>query len=305
MRRDFERLGAPRDDAEKDDGKRSESSAQREGLPGERHEGLPGERREGLPGDRREGLPGDRREGLPGERSPESGLGLGPADGEAGDDGSVFPPITETTPGSDDPTEPRRRGDDEEESTVRTTEELIDALAHRTQVSELVDPRMRARVAELVTQAEQAMRDKDYFRAEDRFDRALQLNPGNPVLEGGRANAQIGAGLYRSASVTLSGLFRKHQAMIDVGYDADLLPSRTRLRLAAQSIEEIVRKDPAGSSEMGLVVAYIGRQLGDRAVIARGLDSIDSPRLTPVIQPLRRIWLSDKPMPGMGDDGGE
>ncbi len=305
MRRDFERLGAPRETTDGDDGARTETSTQREGLPGERHEGLPGERREGLPGDRREGLPGDRRVGLPGERDQGDGLGLGPADGEP-DDGSVFPPITETTPGDDgtDSTT-RRRGEDDEESTVRTTDELIDALAHRTQVTELVDPRMRARVAELVGQAEQAMRDKDYFRAEDRFDRALQLNPGNPVLEGGRANAQIGAGLYRSAAVTLSGLFRKHEAMIDVGYDASLLPSRTRLRLAVQSIEKVIERDPAGSSEMGLVVAYIGRQLGDRETITRGLDSLDSPRLSSVVGTLRRIWLSPRPIPGIGEDAAE
>jgi hypothetical protein len=283
MRRDFERIGRPRIGSAEDT-RAETSNVQRDGLPGER----------------REGLPGDRHEGLPGERTTTSGLGLGPADGEPAEDGAVLPPDPS---GAGAATE--EPGTDEDDSTVRTTEELIDALAHRTQVNELVDPRMRARVAELVGQAEQSMRDKDYFRAEDRFDQALKLNPGNPMLEGGRANAQIGAGLYRSASVTLSGLFRRHEGMIDVGYDSDLLPSRTRLRLAAQSIEVIVAKDPRGSSEMGLVVAYIGRQLGDRSMIVRGLESIDSPRLTPLIPSLRRIWTSGKPIPGIGDDTSE
>jgi len=244
----------------------------------------------------------ERREGLPGDRRPNPGLELGPADGEETDDGSVFPGMPEITPpGGTDEAAAETTETDEEESTVRSTEELIDALAHRSQVMELVDPRMRARVAELVGQAEEAMREKDYFRAEDRFDLALKLNPGNPMLEGGRANAQIGAGLYRSAAVTLVGLFRKHEAMIDVGYDADLLPSRTRLRLAAQTIEGIVAKDPEGSSGMGVVVAYIGRQLGDRRMIQEGLDSIDDPRLTSLVPQLRRIWTAEKAIPGLDD----
>jgi hypothetical protein len=125
------------------------------------------------------------------------------------------------------------------------------------------------------------------------------------MLEGGRANAQIGAGLYRSAAVTLAGLFRKHEAMIDVGYDADLLPSRTRLRLAAQTIEGIVAKDPEGSSGMGIVVAYIGRQLGDRRMIQEGLDSIDDRRLSSLTPTLRKIWLAEKAIPGIGETDAE
>lgn len=242
----------------------------------------------------------ERRDGLPGERRPNPGLDLGPADGEEADE-SVLPGMPETRPDGTDAAATDAGSADDEESTVRTKDELIDALAHRSQVSELVDPRMRARVAEIVGQAEAAMRERDYFRAEDRFDLALKLNPGNPTLEGGRANAQIGAGLYRSAGVTLVGLFRKHEEMIDVGYDADLLPSRTRLRLAAQTIEEIVAKDPKGSSGLGVVVAYIGRQLGDRAMIEQGLDSVDDPRLTTLMPQLRAVWLSDRPIPGMGD----
>jgi hypothetical protein len=298
MRRDFDRLGAdplgtPRIGTSEDVRPEAESGSRA---------GLPGERREGLPGDRREGLPGERRPGLPGERTQAPGLDLGPADGEGVDDGSVFPPTPEVSPpGGGDPAA-SDSGDSDETSTVRTTEELVQALAHRTQVSELVDPRMRARVAALVEQAEAAMREKDYFRAEDRFEIALKLNPGNPILEGGRANAQIGAGLYRSAGVTLIGLFRRHEAMIDVGFDADLLPSPTRLRLAAQTIEAIIERDPDGSSGMGVVIAYIGRQLGDRTMIRSGLDAVDDPQVNSLVPQLRKVWLAEKPIPGIGDD---
>lgn len=245
-----------------------------------------------------------RREGLPGDREPLPGLEVGPGDGDDADD-----PIESVRPGDDgassESDEDTGTEDGEETRETRSIEELIDALAHRTMVTELVDPGMRVRVAQVVGQAEQAMRDRDYFRAEDRFDLALQLNPGNPMLEAGRANAQVGAGLYRSAAVTLVGLFRKHKDMIDVGFESDLLPTRTRLRLAAQSIEELVAKDPEGSSGLGIVVAYIGRQLGDRAMVRRGLDLIEDPRVTPLVSTLRGVWLSSKAIPGSEAEGGE
>jgi hypothetical protein len=250
----------------------------------------------------------ERRDGLPGQRRPNPGLELGPSDGEDEKDEfgtEAVPPEGRSSESPGVPDAVAVATDGEEESTVRTTAELIEAFAHRSQVAELVDPRMRARVAELVGQAEAAMRDRDYFRAEERFDLAIKLNPGNPMLEGGRANAQIGAGLYRSAGVTLVGLFRKHEAMIDVGYAPDLLPSRTRLRLAAQSIEQIIAKDQKGSSEMGVVVGYIGRQLGDRPMIRRGLDLVQPGRISSLVIKLRAIWLAEKPIPGIGDDESE
>lgn len=242
----------------------------------------------------RRGLEENDREDGSDDSKPKSGLDVGPADGEETMDAPQGAGGAGSQPADGAETEEKT---DDEERNVRTPDELIDALSHRSQVSELVDPRMRARVAEIVGQAEAAMRDRDYFRAEDRFDLALKLNPGNPMLEAGRANAQIGAGLYRSAAVTLLGLFRKHESMIDTGFDAGLLPSRTRLLLAAQTIEGIVAKDPDGSSGLGLVVGYIGRQLGDRAMIKRGLDSIDDARVTPIVRTLEGVWLSSKPIP--------
>ena len=288
-RKEFERISNPRIGTAED---------RRTGPQSQQREGLPGERREGVPGDRREGLPGERHEGLPGERAPGSGLGLGPDDGET-PDGGFAPPTT----AGEDASKPEAGTPEDEESTVRTTEELIDAFAHRSQVGELTDPRMKSRVAELVGQAEEAMARRDYFAAEDRLDLAMKLNPGNPLLEGGRANAQIGAGLYRSAEVTLSGLFRKHPAMIDVGYEADLLPSPIRLRLASQSIEAIIAKDPGGSGGMGVVVAYIGRQLGDRTMIRRGLELMDGSRNASLVPRLRAVWLAEKPLPGLEEQG--
>lgn len=187
----------------------------------------------------------------------------------------------------------------------RTVEELIDALAHRSALGSVVDPRMRARVAEVAGQAEAAMTKGDYFNAESRFDLALRLSPGNPILEAGRANAQIGAGLYRSAAITLSSLYRKHKEMMDVSWAESVRPSRTRLSLAVQDLDKMIEEAPGSASGLGLLIAYIGRQVGDRDLITRGLDVIDDERLASLVPQLRLVWLDERPFNAdAGDSGG-
>ncbi|MEC8321053.1 MAG: hypothetical protein VX012_06565 [Planctomycetota bacterium] len=258
-----------------------------------RIDGLQAPVRIGDPDEERPGNSSERREGLPGERIEQSPLGdlvddtmdfevgspVDPADAESDDSG-------ESGDGSEDDLE-------EEVPGRRTVEELLDSLTHRTELETFVDPKMRERVAEVAGQAEEAMKGGDYFRAEERFSLALRLNPGNPILEAGLANAQIGAGLYRSAAVTLTSLFRKHPEMIDVGWSESTRPTATRLILAADDVEKIIERDPNGSTGLGIVVAYIGRQLGDRALIARGLDVIDDPRVVSLVPKLRGIWLAE------------
>ena len=174
-------------------------------------------------------------------------------------------------------------------------EELLLAYAHRTSLNTVVDPQMRARTAQIAAQAEQAMIQGEYFKAEGRLDLALKLSPGNPILEAARANAQIGAGLYRSAALTLTGLYRRHKEMMDVSWDESVRPSTARLLYAASDIESMIAKDPNGSSGLGIVIAYIGRQLGDRALIDTGLDLVQDERLADLVSQLRTVWTSDRP----------
>ena len=235
--------------------------------------------------------PDGRRPGPPGERIQAVGLEVGPADDES-EESPVAPsddPLEAESPSEEET--PRGRGQDEDSSTVRSVDELIEALAHAEMIETLVDPKMRARVQQIIEQGEAAMMEGQYFQAEDRFEVALQLNPGNPTIEGGLANAQIGAGLYRSAGVTLARLFRDHELMIDVQWEAGLIPNRTRLKVAASDIESMIVKNPGNSGALGLVRAYIGRQLGDETMISEGLDQVKDAKLVPLVALLRGIWL--------------
>lgn len=251
----------------------------------------------GAPGTARKMVPDERREGLPGERRQNSGLGVGPEDGE--DDRDFLAPAegaADEENAEETEADGRRQltGDEDDDGApkVRSVEELIQALAHGEEVDSLVDPKMRVRVQQIVTQAETAMREGDFFRAEDRFEVALQLNPGNPMLEGGLANAQIGAGLYRSAGVTLTRLFRDDELMIDVKWEAGLIPNETRLKIAANEIQDTIRKNPRNAGALGLVQAYIGRQLADETMILDGLENLEETKLQRLSELLRAIWLT-------------
>ena len=234
----------------------------------------------------------ERRDGLPGDREPVTKPGDLGIDDEESDDFSSQDE-SDVVEESEE-TAPSEEGEEEEEkSGARTVEELIQSYAHRTEFDGFVDAKMEARVSQVATQAEEAMRAGDYFRAEDRFSLALKLSPGYPILEAGLANAQIGAGLYRSAAVSLTFLYRKHPEMIDVGWSKSARPTRTRLLLAADDVRKMIERDPQGSNGLGILIAYIGRQIGDRALIEEGLDGIQDQRIITLVPMLREIWLSD------------
>jgi hypothetical protein len=163
-------------------------------------------------------------------------------------------------------------------------------LRHGKKVESLsVDDKRR--VDELIRQGETALRDGDYFRAERRFDQAQSLAADNPLVEAGIAHAQLGAGLYLSASLTLRNLFTAFPELIDAKYDRALLPAQDRLdRGVALMRQRIDRGDDAPG--YGLLLAYIGHQTGDQAMVAEGLkavggnESLDASRKL-----LEGVWL--------------
>ena len=232
-----------------------------------------------------------RRDGKPGDRFSV----------EEPSDESVDPLASDETTGNQPASEEAEADEAEKPAEKqagdgpRTVEELLLAYAHRTSLDTVVDPQMRARTAEIAAQAQQAMEQGEYFKAEGRLDLALKLSPRNPILEAARANAQIGAGLYRSAALTLTGLYRRHKEMMDVSWDESVRPSTARLLYAASDIESMIAKDPERASGLGIVVAYIGRQLGDRKLVGTGLDLVQDDRLTDLVRQLRSVWLSPRP----------
>jgi hypothetical protein len=149
------------------------------------------------------------------------------------------------------------------------------------------------RLNELMASGEKFLRDGRYFDAQERFERALRITPNHPMAGIGLANAELGAGLYRSVAMTLRSLYINHPELIDVSIDRALLPNDVRIQSALTSIRARLSAD-SGANLFGLALAYIGRHLGDKAMIQEGLDHFaTSPADEPLARLLRRVWLPD------------
>ncbi|MBL9150647.1 MAG: hypothetical protein JNM94_18325 [Phycisphaerae bacterium] len=190
------------------------------------------------------------------------------------------------TPPSTRPETPEEADARERERRTQEIREAAKVLNHGTTVRDL-SPGDRARVDDLVRDAQRSLASGEFFKAERLFNQALLINPDNPLLIAGLANTQIGAGLYLSSALALRTLFADFPEMIDVRYDAKLMPSETRLRLAVDTLR--ARLDGKDGDSYGLMLAYIGHQLGDESIVAEGLAKMTGS----IENDLMREFLSD------------
>jgi len=187
----------------------------------------------------------------------------------------------------------REAGREKQRGVEMSVEDAARILRHQQTINELGRDDKR-RVDELVKQGEAALREGDYFRAERRFEQAQGLAADNPLTDAGIAHAQLGAGLYLSASLTLRNLFTSFPELIDAKYDRALLPAQDRLDTAIGVMRQRMQRgdDVAG---YGLVLAYIGHQTGDRALVAEGLAGIGgNEKLDTTRKLLEGVWLGTK-----------
>ncbi len=168
--------------------------------------------------------------------------------------------------------------------------DMADILRHGRTIDQLGTTERR-RVDELVREGEDALKKGEYFQAERRFTQAQSIASDNPLVEVGIAHAQLGAGLYLSAGLTLRSLFTENPELIDAKYDTELLPSGERLAQATQLMRSRIERgdDIAG---YGLVLAYIGHQTGERALVEEGLKAMDgNESLATARELLKGVWL--------------
>ena len=101
------------------------------------------------------------------------------------------------------------------------------------------------------------------------------------------AHAQIGAGLFVPAALTLQQLMRSNPELIDVQFDQSLLPSRIRLDLAITRMRDLIGRIERDRDLRGFLLAYLGHQLDEPALIAEGLEAMDE---SPMRSLLQEIW---------------
>jgi hypothetical protein len=171
-------------------------------------------------------------------------------------------------------------------------EELAGPLRHGARVDHLTAAAQN-RFDELLASGEQKLRDGEYFWAERRFERALRFTPGHPLATAGKGHAQIGAGLYAPAAMTLHRLLTENPEMIDVRYEQSLLPGRVRLGIAVDRLRQLVAEQRDRALH-AFLLAYIGHQLDRPDLVREGLQLMgaSSPD-DPLHAVLQEVWLAD------------
>ena len=220
--------------------------------------------------------------------------------------------VDATMPGTDEvPERPREdRGDSDgsgkreeaEKDTDRTPniDDLAFILRHGRTMQSLV-PEDSSAIKDMMQLGADAMAKGEFFRAEERYASVLQVLPNSAFAMAGLTNAQLGAGLHVSAALSLRKLYAMHPEMIDTRLAPGILPPPARLdsalgaardRLAAASLPTASQGLRSDRFDFGLVIAYIGFQTQQPAVLREGLDSMRATRPDDaLLTVLDRVWI--------------
>ena len=175
-----------------------------------------------------------------------------------------------------------------------TLQETLLILRHGTKVERL-DSGSKDAMDRLLSLGSDFMGTRRYFRAEDAFRTASIIAPSNPLPLLGLASSQVGCGVQLAAAITLRRLLTDFPEMIDVRLAPNLQCDPQRMREVAQQCVRFGR-DSSNASDFGLVAAWSGHQLGDRALVESGLALMDSASpQDPFAQALRAVWLAPAP----------
>lgn len=222
--------------------------------------------------------------------------------------------------------------DENSEQSVATGEIRFDQETMRllrgdgTPLNEYVDPDgvNRNVYAEHMNAGQELMAAGRYFDAEERFAHALAIRRSDVTAQVARLHAQIGAGLFLSATLNMQSLAFVRPEVFAVKYGESLLPSRDRLEklidLLAETIDGESDRSRGASPQVrqasGLLLAYIGFQLDREALVRSGLDDFRA-RVTAGLEPgqalpiearlgemFRAMWLrDDTPIPAPTPSG--
>jgi hypothetical protein len=156
-----------------------------------------------------------------------------------------------------------------------------------------------------MTNGQKLLGDGRYFDAEERFSRALAVRPGDVTAMAGRLHSQLGGGLYLSAAMNVRQLFQQAPEVIALRYSGPTIPAPDRLRSIAADIRGNIKRLADTKAppviEDGLLLAYVGFQLGERGVVEEGLSQAQAASETnakpePLVTLLRKVWL-EAPQP--------
>lgn len=127
---------------------------------------------------------------------------------------------------------------------------------------------------ESMASGQQALGEGRYFDAEERFARANSMRRGDTTSAVGMLHAQLGAGMVLSGGKSLRTLITEHPEITAMRYAENLRPSAARTVELIERFRENIAAKGRLRRESALLLAYLGYQVGDKALTAEGLDGL-------------------------------
>ncbi len=219
--------------------------------------------------------------------------------------GQVRPRLDDTGDGSSDENGGAgEEADTQDEELATTAPELAaQILSGKTAlVIELADPPTPGNIfAEHMRRGAALLKDERWFDAEERFTAALSVRPGDPIAAAARLTAQLGGGMFRSASINMRNLLGAYPEMMVTRFDRSLIGTEARTgRVKAQLRQRMELSTPT-ARECALLLAYVGYQTEDPQAIREAFDRLDEivadlqSETDPLERTLRAVWLDSPP----------
>lgn len=146
-------------------------------------------------------------------------------------------------------------------------------------------------LSELLTNAEDLMKQGKFTSALEQYDQAERVASNNPLIRLGRANAELGASYYARAEAHLREAFTANPELLVGQYDLTALLGENRVGVLVKDLKEIANKDQREARPVFLL-AYIAYNTGHEQQAEGYLDLADkrSGGKDPFFALLRKNW---------------
>jgi len=155
---------------------------------------------------------------------------------------------------------------------------------------------------DLLTAAEDLMRQGKFESAIEKYNMAEQVAPDEHLIPLGRANAELGAGYYRLAASDLHRVFLSDPALVLGQYDLTQWMPPQRLQYISKELQTLAAGEPQQETPVFLL-AYVSYNAGHASEAARYLDQAQqrAGSSDPLLSMLRSHWKlhsGGSPAPG-------
>ncbi len=146
-------------------------------------------------------------------------------------------------------------------------------------------------LADFLNEAEKLMREGKFYSALDQYDMADQVAPNDPMVNLGRAIAELGASYYARAEGHLREAFTKNPALLTAQYDLRGFLGEERLNFLVNDLRAISNKE-AGEPRSVFLLAFIDYNTGNPRRAAAYLDLAErrAGKPDPLFQSMRKLW---------------